>query len=331
MQLDDLEYRARQAMDSATYAFVADAAGRGLTARHNEDAFRRRTLRPRVLRDVATVDTGLEVLGRRVAAPVGVAPLPRMAAVHPTAERGLAEAAAEADVVFCAATNSTVELEELVIDGATAWFQLYPHRDPGITGDLVARAVAAGYAAVVVTADRPVHGAKASEATKRTDVAAYPNLARYGDVVAGRFDASFTWQRLQDLIEACPIPVVVKGVLRGEDAHRAFDLGCGGVWVSNHGGRMLDQTIASLEALEDITVAVDGMGELYLDGGVRRGIDPLIAAALGATAVFVGRPLAYALAIGGRDGVAAALQQLRNELAHAIALMGATRLADLDR
>lgn len=333
MHLSELETAAAEVLPPHTFALLADAAGEGLTARWNEEAFRAWRLAPRVLRDVSSVDTTLDLLGSPVSCPVGVAPLPRMASVHPEGERGLARAAADRGVVFCAATNSTVPLEELVIDGAPAWFQLYAHRDRGITRDLVARAVAAGYRAIVITLDRPVPGGKASETRKSIDPADYPNLARYGgpEVVTDRYDPTFTWTQLADLRAHCPIPVVVKGVLDAEDARLAIEHGCEGVWVSNHGGRQLDQAVPSLEVLEEVVDVVAGEGEVLLDGGVRRGIDVLIALALGARAVLVGRPLAYALATGGQAGVSAALTQFEDQLAHAMALVGAPSLSDLGR
>jgi isopentenyl diphosphate isomerase/L-lactate dehydrogenase-like FMN-dependent dehydrogenase len=333
MDLRSLERQARDVLAPELFALIADAAGEGRTARDNERAFRRRALVPRVLRDVSEVRTTTTVLDHEVTAPIGIAPLPRMAGVHAGGERALAEAAAELGLVFCAATNSSVVLEELVLEGGPTWFQLYPHRDAGITSDLVARAEAAGYDALAITLDRPVRGLKASEATKRDDAAAFPNLARYGgaDVVSGRYHPAFTWDELARLLQATSLPIVLKGVLAVEDARRAIDLGCAGIWVSNHGGRQLDQSIASLDVLEEIAAVVDGRGEVFLDGGVRRGIDPLIAASLGADGVFLGRPLAYALAVGGCAGVRDALATLTAELAQAMALLGVARIDQLAR
>lgn len=150
-----------------------------------------------------------------------------MAAVHPDAERGLAEAAAELGLVFCAATNSSTPLEDLLLDGSSAWFQLYPHGDTGITRDLLARAVAAGYSAIVITLDRPVAGMKSSEAAKSTDVASYPNLVPYGGdgIVASRYHPAFSWTDLDRLRQETPVPIVVKGVLDSDDARRAVDHG----------------------------------------------------------------------------------------------------------
>lgn len=330
--MDDLEDAARAHLDAATFALVSDAAGQGITAERNEAAFLARSLVPRALRDVTGADTSVSVLGHKVAFPVGIAPLPRMAQVHPDAELALAQAAADTDVIFCAATNSSLPLEELVVEGGHAWFQVYPHRDREITTDLVGRAVDAGYKAVVVTVDRPAPGLKASEASKSTDLNDYPNLARYGErAVADRYGADFTWEQLGAVCEACPVPVIVKGVLHEDDAQAAFDHGCAAVWVSNHGGRQLDRAVASLDALEVIAERLPRGGDLYFDGGIRAGADVVIAAAVGARAVFIGRPAAFALAVGGRAGVRDALDQMRSELAHVMSLMGVPHLHELSR
>lgn len=330
--LKDLEEAARAHLDPATFAFVSDTAGQGITAERNEAAFLTRSLVPRVLRDVTAVSTRVSILGTKVASPIGIAPFGGMRLVHSDGELALAQAAAEAGVIFCAATNSNLPLEELVVEGGHAWFQLYPHRDSGITNDLVSRAVEAGYEAVVVTVDRPAPGLKASELTESTNVSDYPNLARYGETaVADRYGADFTRERLTALCDACPVPVVVKGVLHEDDARAAVEHGCAAVWVSNHGGRQLDRTPASLDALEVIAGRVPSGAELYLDGGIRGGTDIAIATALGARAVFIGRPAAFALAAGGRAGVEGTLDHMRRELAQVMSLMGVRELNDLSR
>lgn len=332
MDIAALEQIARQELAPETFALIASWAGEGLAARRNEEAFRERSVVARVLRDVTTVDVATELLSTSVSAPIGVAPLPRLGSVHADGECAVALAAAEAGVLFCAATNSSIELEALSVPGAPAWFQLYPHSDAAVTSDLAQRAGAAGYAAVVVTADRPVPGAKATEAAKSTRPEDLPNLARYGsDAVVRRHNPAFTWPELADLVAASPLPVVLKGVLSAADARSAVERGCAGVWVSNHGGRQLDQAACPLDVLEEIGRVVDGRAQVYLDGGVRRGLDVLIALALGADAVFVGRPVAYALAAGGQAGVAALLREMAAELRQTMALAGVGDLGMIER
>jgi 4-hydroxymandelate oxidase len=326
----DLESRAKATLSESAYELLSDTAGDGATARWNLEAFRSHAIVPRMLSDVRAPSTSTVLLGREVRTPVGVAPLPRMHLVHDSAELGLRDAALETGAVFCAATNSSVPLEELVTDGLTAWFQLYPHPDPLVTADLVKRVATAGYDALVVTVDRPTPGDKPSEATKSTRAIDYPNLSVYGDAaVADRYHPGFTWSDLADLVEDCPLPVVAKGVLALQDASLAADAGCSAVWVSNHGGRQLDRVVATLDALPEVADAVAGRAEIYLDGGVRTGTDALVAIARGAKAVFVGRPAAYALANGGAAGAAAYLGHVTDGLRTAMSLSGCTDLDDV--
>jgi 4-hydroxymandelate oxidase len=332
MDLRVVERLARERLGSRALHLIEDAAGEGISARRNEAAFRERWVVPRVLRDVSAVDTTTELLGAHVSAPIGIAPLPRMGDVHEEGEQAVAAAAADLGVVTCAPTNSSVALEDVCLDPERSWFQLYPHGDAGITADLVRRAVEAGYAAVVLTVDRPVPGMKASEATKSTAGGDLPNLARYGpDALGARHRPAFTWTDLDELRSVCPVPVVVKGILSAADAALAVEHGCAAVWVSNHGGRQLDQAVAPLDVLEEIGAAVDGRAQVYLDGGVRRGIDVLIALALGADAVFVGRPIAWGLAAQGQEGVRGVLARLVGELRATMALAGAARIPDVAR
>ncbi len=333
MDLGAIERRARERLDPRVWSLIDDAAGDGLSARRNETAFRERRVVPRVLRDVSGIDMSTALLASPVSAPIGVAPLPRLAAVHDEGERAVAAAAARLGLVFCAATNSSTPLEALCVDPPRAWFQLYPHHDDHVTADLVTRAAEVGYAAVVVTVDRPVPGMKASERTKSTLPAELPNLARYpgAEVVGRRHNPAFTWSQLDALRDACPLPLVLKGILSADDAALAVAHGCAGIWVSNHGGRQLDQAVSPLDVLEDIARAVDGRAQVYLDGGVRRGVDALIALAIGADAVFVGRPVAFGLAACGEDGVDAVLGGLVDELRVAMAIAGVSRLPEIVR
>lgn len=330
---NEVERAARAALPPDVFAFVADAAGDGEAARRNETAFRERALVPRILRDVSDVDTGATLLGQRVSTPVGVAPLPRLNRVHADAERGVAKAAADVGSVYCAPTNASTALEDLADDRRRVWFQLYPHADANVTSHLAERAAAAGMGAIVVTADRAVPGGKASESKKSTRAADYPNFAHYGgdDIVAARYNPAFTWDELGALCQQSRLPVVLKGVLNRDDALFAVEHGCAAVWVSNHGGRQLDRVAATLDVLEEVATEVSTRAEVYLDGGVRRGADVFTALALGADAVFTGRPVAYALGVGGTNGVRQLLTALTSELRHVMALSGAACLADITR
>ena len=327
MNFDDLERDANARLDPATAEFIARGGGPGLSAEGNARAFARRWLVPRSLVDVSSVEVAVTVLGRPVAAPVGVAPLPRLQTVSAGAERDLAEAAAAAEVIFCAPTNASRSLEDLAIAGAPQWFQLYVHADDGITDDLVDRAARSGYDAVVVTVDRPVESLPAHQVQRRVHkeaIDAYPNLRPYGgdEVVTGRHHPGFAWADLERLCARSRVPVVVKGVLHPDDAARAAATGCAGVWVSNHGGRLLDRAIAPLEVTADVVAAVGDACEVYLDGGVRTASDVAIALALGARAVFLGRPLAHALAVGGTQLARRALSELKADIETTLGLLG---------
>jgi 4-hydroxymandelate oxidase len=220
------------------------------------------------------------------------------------------------------------------------WFQLYVHKDHGVAVDMVKRAEAAGYAAVCVTADLPVPGYRERELRSRFEPPPYAQPANFGayargremsDMVTGLHDQSLTWDDLSWIRDASHLPLVVKGILSPEDASLAVEYGAAGIVVSNHGGRQLDQSPASIDALEEAVDAVGGRAEVYLDSGVRRGTDVIIAIAIGASGVFIGRPFLYGLAVGGRAGVMRVLELLRIEIEVGMQLLGVTRIDQIDR
>lgn len=317
-------------LDPEIVAYFAAGAGDEETLSDNEAAFTRRALRPRVLADVAALSTASTVLGRPVAMPVGVAPTAEHGLAHPDAERASARAAAAAGVAFCLSTAATLPLEEVAeVAGSPRWFQLYVAPRRSDTEQLVARAVRAGFEAIVLTVDVGIVGLRDRERATRRANPDHPYYLgrRYltpgYDVTASGFPT--TWEDLAWLREACDgRPLVVKGIMTGEDAARAVAHGVAAVWVSNHGGRQLDRAPATLDVLEEVVSAVGGRAEVYLDGGVRRGVDVACALALGARCVFVGRPVVFGLAAGGQEGVAAVLGMLRRELHVAMALLGAS-------
>ncbi len=344
-RLTDFEALAAARMGRAEFDYVAGGAGDEVTLADNVAAFRRWRLRPRVMVDVSSVDSATTFLGSPLALPVAVAPVAFQHFAHPDAEPATARAAARAGAAFCLSTVSSRSLEEVAsaADGAGGglrWFQLYVHRNRERAAELVARAVAAGYRAIVVTADLPVAGNRERDARNRL---AYPQsfgnfewAAGAGEdpiaATIGAFtDSTLKWDDLAWLRSLSSLPVVVKGVLTGEDAALATEHGAAGVVVSNHGGRQLDRTPATIDMLAEVVDAVAGRGEVYLDGGVRRGVDVLTAIALGARGVLIGRPFIYALAVGGEAGVARAFEILAAELRIDMALLGVTRLAELHR
>jgi isopentenyl diphosphate isomerase/L-lactate dehydrogenase-like FMN-dependent dehydrogenase len=324
LNLRDFEALARERMDPAHFAYYAGGAGDEVTLRANEEAFAGRRLRPRVLLDVSAVDSRTTLLSREVSAPFGIAPMAQQGLAHPDGECAAAVAAAADDVLFCASTSSSRSLEDIAgaCDGPR-WFQLYVQDNTGPrTEALVRRAEDAGYHAIVLTVDLAVPGRRERELRAELD----PSLLQPGNFPELQGDdpaLTFSWRDLAWLRAVTRLPLVLKGIVTAEDALLAVEAGADAVWVSNHGGRQLDRTVASLDALEEVVDAVGGRTEVYLDGGVRRGTDVVTALALGARAVFIGRPVLYALAYDGREGVAEALALLRRELHHAMALLGA--------
>lgn len=334
MEVEELERAAARVLPAEVRDFVAGGADDEVALAGNLAAFRRRTLHPRVLAGAADPDPSTEVLGCRLAAPVLVAPMGMQRLVHADGELATAAAATERGLGFVLATGSSVPIEE--IGGPVRWFQLYLLADRAVTADLVRRAVDAGCRAVVLTVDAPVvghrprdHRTRGGGRWRNANFERYPSIdaEHHGYVSAIRADIG--WADLEWLVETAGVAVVVKGVLRPEDAARAVEHGAAGVVVSNHGGRQLGRAAAPLDVLESVVDAVAGRAAVLLDGGVRRAADVLTAVALGADAVLVGRLVMWALAVGAREGVSAALGDLLAEIRRTMTLLGARTLADL--
>jgi 4-hydroxymandelate oxidase len=340
VNLSDLEPLAEAALTPRAWAYYAGGAADEVSLRDNEAAWRRHRLRPRVLVDVAETDPSTRILGAPVTMPVGFAPTALHGLATPEAELASALGAADAGILYTMSSLSTRPMEDLVDVPGPRWFQLYAHADRGITADVVARAEAAGFLAVAVTVDLPVFGRRERERRSgftQPSALGYGNFAPYAQegnveaVTAHLHTSLLTWDDLAWLRDLTSLPIVLKGVMTGEDAGLACEHGVAGVWVSNHGGRQLDRVSAPVDVLEECVDAVAGRAEVYVDGGVRRGTDVVVALALGATAVFAGRPWLYALAAGGREGVLLAADVLRAELVNAMALLGTPTVADVTR
>jgi (S)-2-hydroxy-acid oxidase len=342
LNLDQFEPYAREQMQPYAFDYYFGGAADEVTLLANRDAWKHYHLRPRVLIDVARIDTSSTMLGTPVAMPVGFAPTAAHKLAHPDGELASARATSEAKTLMCLSTLSTYSIEEVAEVGqGPRWFQLYVHKQRAIAKDLIQRAVANGYSAIVVTADLPVPGYRerefAQDLTLPDDArpANYPNTAteeEFNDYLIGLQDQSLTWGDLSWIRDAAGgAPLVVKGILTKEDAKLALEYGVEGVVVSNHGGRQLDHTPATIDVLEEVVEATGGACEVYLDGGVRRGTDVLTALALGARGVFVGRPFLYALAAAGQQGVRRALDLMNGEIVNAMTLLGATRIEEITR
>ena len=337
--LADFEPLAQAALSPEAFAYYAGGSWDERTLRENEAAFGRRVLWPRVLHDVSTVDPSTTMLGARVSLPIGIAPAALQGLAHREGEVVPARVAGREGLVYVLSTFSNRSLETVASVGrGSRWFQLYVQRDRGRSADLVARATEAGYGAIMLTVDLPLPGYRARELRQPLretgplgNVADVGGAAAYGAFVGDELDPSLTWSDVDWLHSLTPLPVVIKGLLAPDDARLAIEHGAAAVVVSNHGGRQLDRVAATIDALEPIVQAVEGRAEVYLDGGVRRGTDVVTALALGARAVFIGRPFLYALAAAGEAGVARAVEILRAETTTAMALLGCPTVADITR
>ncbi|HEY6058414.1 MAG TPA: alpha-hydroxy acid oxidase [Candidatus Limnocylindrales bacterium] len=340
----EFEAIAKERMDRIAYDYVAGGAWDELSLANNVAAWRRRTLRPRVLVDVARVDASTTFLGLPAALPLAVAPMAAHGLAHPDGEVATARAAASAGVPFVLSTMSSRSIEEVAASSpeGTRWFQLYTQRDPSVSRLLVERAEAAGYRAVVLTVDLPVFGYRERDLRNGFDLSVPlgnfpggrpgtdPGESGYQALEERRL-AGPTWDDVATIRGWSGLPLVLKGILTAEDARLAIEHGADGIIVSNHGARQLDRVPAAIDVLEEVLGAVDGTVDVWVDGGVRRGLDIAIAIALGARGVLVGRPVFYALASGGETGVARALAILRLEFETALTLLGARRPAELAR
>jgi 4-hydroxymandelate oxidase len=334
----ELHRRARKLLPRNVYDYYAGGSGRERTLRANEKAWRQVWLAPRVLRGVSAVDTATRLLGTEFATPLCVAPTGYHGLAHPDGELATAAGAARAGALFVLSSRSSRRIEEvgdvIAAAGGHWWFQVYLMRDRDLTAGLVRRAAAAGASALVLTADTPVVGRKRRDSADGvvSDEDFLVNLGPLADVSAATQAADLSFADIAWVGEAAGggLPVVVKGVLRGDDASACRMHGAAGVLVSNHGGRQLDGALPAAVALPQVTAGLrpGRECEVYADGGIRTGEDALAALALGARAVFLGRPVLWALTCGGADGVRSLLAGLTDDLAHAMALAGAAVVAD---
>jgi isopentenyl diphosphate isomerase/L-lactate dehydrogenase-like FMN-dependent dehydrogenase len=329
LNVHDYELLAREQLDENAWEYFRGGAGDESTLRENLAAFARWRLRPRVLVDVSAVDTSVTVLGTTVGAPILVAPVALQQLAHPEGEAATARAAARAGTIMMLSTSATLRPGAVAeaAPGAARWFQVYVFRDRGVTQSLIDEACAHGYSALALTVDVPILGRR--EGAVRIGFHIPDEFEVAGDIF-GDIDPSVSWRDLEWLA-GHGLPVVLKGVLTSEDARMAVDHGAAAVVVSNHGGRQLDGVPASIDALPQVVDAVDGRAEILLDSGVRRGVDVLRALALGARAVLIGRPVVYALAAGGEEGVVHVLQLLRDEVELGLRLLGCTSPTEVTR
>ena len=355
---EKLEAAALDAMDEGAAGYVAGGAGGEETMDANREAFKGWHIRPSMLRDVSERDRTVELLGQTYGAPVLLAPIGVLSIVHERAERAVAEAAADLDLPMVLSTAASTQLEDVADDldegGGRGWFQLYWSSDRAITSSLVDRAERAGYEALVVTVDTPLLSWRERDiegaylpfldgeglANYFSDPAfldrldadpAENELAAVREFVDIFGDPSLTWDDLDWLTDQTDLPVVVKGILRSDDAARAVKAGADGVVVSNHGGRQVDRAIPALDALPDVAGRIGDDAAILFDSGIRRGSDAIVALALGADAVMLGRPYVYGLALDGADGVRAVCRNFMADFDLTMGLAGQASVADLGR
>ena len=365
--IEDLRRQARRRLPRAVFDFIDGGAEDENTLRDNRAAFSRLRLAPKVLRDVSQIDTGTTILGAPSRLPIAVAPTGVVGFGWRGGDIAIARAAAACGIPYCLSTSATATIERIA-DAAPGrlWFQAYFFLDREFTFGLIERARKAGYEALMVTADLPVGGKR--ERDYRNDfsvpfrftpknvldfasrpawaldmllngIPAMENLAglaepgadaaKLASSVGRNHDAALDWEVLKRVRDRWPGKLLVKGVSRADDAERAVAAGCDGVIVSNHGGRQLDGTVASLDALPDVVRAVGGKASVLMDGGIRRGVDVVKALACGAQAVLVGRATLYGVCAAGEPGAMRALEILNDELVRAMQLCGARNVSEI--
>jgi 4-hydroxymandelate oxidase len=337
--LDEFEAPAHARMRGPAYDYVAGGSWDETSLAEAPEAWRRRRFLYRVLRDIRNVDPSGSFLGRRTAMPVAIAPMAAQAMAHPDAEAATARAAAAAGVPMVMSTSASLTPEDVAAaaPGADLLFQLYLVRDLGYSREIVERAAAAGFRAIVLTVDLPVLGYRQRDRRNGFVLPSMPVVDAGQDrAVRGRYSGledqkaiGLTWRDLEAIASWSSLPLVLKGIVAPDDARRAVDHGAAAIAVSNHGARQLDRSIATADALPAVVDAVAGRCEVWVDGGIRRGLDVVAALCLGATGVLVGRPMYWALAAGGQAGVERALAILREELEIALPLLGVGSPRDL--
>ena len=348
VNLADYEARAREVLSGPVLDYYDGGANDEITLAQNTAAFGRVPLFFRVLRGTDVRDTTTTVLGFPISMPILAAPVALLGMAHAEGDAAAARATTAAGSIFVLSTLSSTPVEQ-VVEAASGpvWFQLYVSQDRGVCEALVRRVEAAGCSALEVTVDAPLLGRRERDVRNAFALPEglwAPNL--YGDpsrvpeatresplavAFATSIDPGLTWEDLAWLRSVTALPVIVKGIVRADDARRAADEGAAGIVVSNHGGRQLDTSPATIDALAAIADAVGDSVEVLLDGGVRRGTDVIKALALGARAVQIGRPILWGLASEGASGVAGVFGILHQELDLAMALCGCRSIADITR
>jgi lactate 2-monooxygenase len=355
LAFEEWERLAKEKLDDGPYWYVAGGAGSGATMKANRDAIDRLVLQPRMLCNVEERDLSVTLFGRNYQSPILLAPIGVQSIIHEQGELASARASAKAGVPYIASTASSYTMEEIaeVMGDATRWFQLYWGKDKEVTASMLRRAEKAGYSALVVTLDTPILGWREKDldlsylpfingigiANYLCDPAFCSNLKNspqedMKSAIQFFFsifsNSSLTWEDIAFLREHTKLPILLKGILHPHDAELALQADVDGIIVSNHGGRQVDGAIGAMDALLGVCEVVQGRVPVLMDSGIRRGSDVVKAISLGATAVLIGRPYAYGLAVGGEEGVSHVLRNLIADTDLTLALSGRSSIRELD-
>ncbi|XP_046636059.1 hydroxyacid oxidase 1-like [Daphnia pulicaria] len=350
--VEDYENHAKKVLPSYALEYYRSGADEEQTLRENRESFKRWRLMPRMLRGVQNRSMNATALGCRVSAPFGIAPTAMQRMAHPDGECATAKAAAAHGIIYILSTIATSSIEEIAeaAPNGTNWFQLYIYKDRQATIDLIRRAEKANFKALVVTVDTAVLGRRLVNERHGFDLPPHLKLGNFDTVdeksdfhtvkkeegsrlaayASVMFDSSLTWKDIDWLKSITKLPIVLKGILRPDDAELAVQHGVSAIGVSNHGGRQLDGVQATIDALPAIVKQVNGRCEVFLDGGVTKGTDVLKALALGAKMTFFGRPTLWGLAHSGEEGVKNIIQLLKTEIDVAMALSGCSSVDEID-
>ncbi|NWI27275.1 HAOX2 oxidase, partial [Sula dactylatra] len=352
--LSDFEAYAKKYLPKIAWDFFAAGADDCSTRDENILAYKRIRFRPRMLRDVSVMDIRTKLLETEISFPVGIAPTGFHQLAWPDGEKSTARAAKAMNTCYIASTYSTCTLEEISVaaPGGLRWFQLYIHRNRAVSQQLVQRAEALGFQALVLTADLPYTGKRRDDVRNGFRLPPHMKLKNLEgafevckmspsfhslhwhvphETKTTGLDPSVTWNDIYWLRSLTHLPIIIKGILTKEDAELAVRHGVQGIIVSNHGGRQLDGGPATVDALVEVVEAVQGRVEVYLDGGIRKGSDVLKALALGAKCVFIGRPALWGLAYKGEEGLQDVLRILQDEFRLAMALAGCASVSEIGR
>ncbi|XP_012880194.1 PREDICTED: hydroxyacid oxidase 2 [Dipodomys ordii] len=340
--LTDFQAQAREQLPKLSWDFIEGASDEGITMQDNIAAFKKIRLRPRYLRDVSEVDTRTTIQGEEISAPICISPTAFHCIAWHDGEVSTARAAQAANICYVTSTYSSHTMEDIVAAAPRGlrWFQLSVQSDWQLNRQLVQRAESLGFKALVVTVDSPILGKRRQDL--RNQIHLRGNLTPKNfqspdktnpksSALLTSMSTRFCWDQILWLQNITRLPIILKGILTREDAELAVEHKVQGIFVSNHGGRQLDEVPASIDALAEVAAAVKGRVEVYLDGGVRTGNDVLKALALGAKCIFLGRPILWGLACKGEKGVAEVLNILKDEFHTSMALTGCRSVAEINR